>query len=268
VNHATLTNIFYVTIQFGYIFGNQPAFASPSLNAFLCSFSELFWPFSIYIRSYSIFLIALYRYVAVFRLNLFSKINSSYWYLLAPVVVIWTLSIAFPILFKYSFQTEPSEIFCFDGHLVIYEWTIIYYVLNELLNVVVPSVSIVAIYILILRKLRSLQHNLYSESVQNSENNLQSTPQSHGKKEARKDRRFANQFLLMCLSIILSASFLSIIQLRHVIETYTTLFYYWRPVFRAFIELSMSIVPVIAIYYHPSRRRFLSRIRSILNRRR
>jgi hypothetical protein len=239
VNHATITSSFFIISLFGYMFGNEPDFPDPTLNGILCSFSELFWPFAVYIRSYSILLIAIYRYLAVFKLNLFKKINSSLWYLTAPLLVAWTLSIVFPLLLKYSLQTTYSSIFCFDGYSPHYLITIVYFVLNNLLNVSLPSLAILIIYWRILSKLKHLKKNLNSSTKQN----------------ANKESRFAHQFLLMSLSIIISGSVLSISQLRNVIYDYTNVLFYWRPVFRITRELSMSLVPVTAIFYHPRRDR-------------
>jgi hypothetical protein len=293
VNHAVVTSSFYIIIQFGYMFGTTPKFPDASLNAFLCSFSEFFWPFSTYIRSYSILLIAVYRYLAVFKLNVFKKINSSYWYLCAPLLGIWLLAIAFPLLIKFSLQTSPSALFCLDGYSLLYERTILYFVFTQLLNVFVPSVSILTIYMVIYRKLTALKKNLNTKDDRGENHDVNTLEQESppvkattvaaitniaslmgatqlttrrpqtrtNQKDVNKEQRFANQFVLMCLSIILSGCIMSIFQLRNVIYNYSNLLYYWRPALRAAIEMVISLVPIIAIYYHPSRGRVLNKIK-------
>jgi hypothetical protein len=153
VNHATITSFFYIGMQFAYLnLGNTPSFADQYLNFILCRASELIWPFASYIRTYSVLLIAVYRYIAVFKIHLFKKINASKMLLIGPIVIVWTLSIGFPFLLKYSLQTSSSSTFCLDGYSPIFANTVIYFVLTNLAGTVVPSVAIITIYIMIIRK--------------------------------------------------------------------------------------------------------------------
>ena len=112
VNHATIVNCFYCISQTFYIFGDHPALGDETLNEIICSFSEIFWIFCIYIRMYSILLIAVYRYLAVFHLNLYKKLNESFIRLMVPLVLTWMVSIASPLISKYIFNTTHGYTLC------------------------------------------------------------------------------------------------------------------------------------------------------------
>lgn len=134
----------------------MPSTPDRVLNEILCSFSEIFWIFSIYIRMYSIFLIAVYRYLAVFKLIWYKKVNSSNFILLTPVFFIWFMSILLPIITKYLFNTKPHPVFCLDGNTMVFVDLIMYFIVNYSLMVFIPLVLVIMIYYKIILKLRQL----------------------------------------------------------------------------------------------------------------
>ena len=83
---------------------------------------------------------------------------------------------------------------------------------------------------------------------------------------SKKNRRFANQFLLMCITVIVSSVVHTIFSLRSVISNFFTVFYYWRPFLRSYLVTVISFIPIITLYYHPSSNSIIKKIKSIKNK--
>jgi hypothetical protein len=292
VNHATIVNSFYCIITFMYMFSDRPNFASEIINNILCSMSEIGWIFSSYIRMYSILLIAIYRYFAVFKINIYKKLNESLFLLIIPIIVVWAISIIFPLAFKYIFGTTRFIPFCLDGASSSYKITVMYFSFNYIFHIILPLIFIITIYILILVKLKKMGEKVGKSKSQNrpateargeqeietgkrktsktntakNRNSLEAPKDLKGQEinrsaNTKKQKRFANQFILMCFSVLASSFVLSIFSLRNVIQNFLVIFYYWRPVLRIYIIIVISIVPLITMYYNPSRDKLLAMLR-------
>ena len=193
LNHATITNSFYCVIVFGYTFGDHPSFQNEKINEILCYASEIIWAFAIYIRMYSILLIAVYRYLAVFKMSLYRKINRSYTNLIIPIFVVWAISIGFPLISKYSFNTTSSYIFCLDGFSDSFLNAILYFVFNYTFMIVIPSCSVFFIYIRIIRKLKSIDDKI---KFKNNKKNLNNNENGNGNLTSYFDNSRPNQVSL------------------------------------------------------------------------
>lgn len=283
INHATLTNSIYCIITFYFIFGDRPNFNDQTVNNIICSIIEIGWIFATYIRMYSILLISVYRYLAVFKLKLYKKLNGSRLAMWSLLFTLWIISIGMPLFAKYMFQTTTSSVLCLDGFSTSFSNTLMYFFFNYGFMILGPSVVIVYIYATIIKKLRALcgsfepskstkpsnkvfkieiQENgstNYTTSETNQVLPRVGTIQNYGEfRNAKKQKRFANQFFFMCLSVIASSIVLSIFTLRNVIPNFLNVFYYWRPVLRIYILSAISIVPLLSLYYHPSKIKFCS----------
>jgi hypothetical protein len=122
------------------------------------------------------------------------------------------------------------------------------------------------------QKSRTIESNATSanrastNTATNTQNNsVINAPRIYTQKEANKEKKFASQFMLMCLSIIISSSILSVFQLRSVIYNFSNIFYYIRFILRGIVLLAVSLVPAIATFYHPSRDKFFSRLKAKIN---
>ena len=160
LNHMNITNSFYGLVLFFYTFGDRPTFPNESLNTILCQITEFFWSFAVYLRMYSLFLIAIYRYIAAFRIHWYKKLNDSILYLSIPVVVVWIVSISFPLIWKYAFSTVPGYRYCLDGYSTHLPNTIGYCIMNYVLMVVIPSGFIFWVYRQIINKLKKVNAKL------------------------------------------------------------------------------------------------------------
>ena len=178
LNHATITNSFYCVIIFSYTFGDHPSFLNEKINEILCYTSEIFWIFAIYIRMYSILLIAVYRYLAVFKMSLYRKINRSYTNLIIPIFVVWAISIGFPLISKYSFNTTSSYIFCLDGFSDSLLNTVLYFVFNYTCMILIPSCFVFYIYIRIIRKLNKIDAKIKFRNCKEQSNSKSNSEHS------------------------------------------------------------------------------------------
>lgn len=160
INHAVFTSLFYpcCMLSLQYVPVTYPQ---------MCWFFEIFWPFSVYIRMYSVMLIAVHRYLGVFKIDLFKKMNSSYWYLSIPIVFAWLISVTFTLATKYIFKTTYSPTFCLDGIAATYVDSLLYNIFYVVLAMVFPALIIVLIYMLIFGKLKTVSNNLNSNKDRN-----------------------------------------------------------------------------------------------------
>ena len=344
--------------------GGQPTFANATLNDVLCSMSEILWIFAIYIRMYSVLLIAIYRYLAVFHMRLFNRLNASWPHLLGPVVCVWLFSIACPVATKFAFRTRYSAVLCLDGFTTDVGDLVLYCVVNFSLMIALPALSSVAIYMIIVHKLhdinrklkRSIARNKRSNGVDNTStaptpNKMACTSSGRCKKSAtepnllakalklsvppratdcagaenassagrvdlmssaatsvvasfrlasqsisvvetehrvtstsagetsrrlviirqkrqtrtsikikklalnkRRHQRLANQFFFMCCSVLACTFVHLTFALRMIIPDYYEMFFYWRPLLRCYLVVAITMIPLITLYYHPSRK--------------
>ena len=345
---------FLILMMFCYINnGGQPTYANATLNDVLCSISEIAWIFAIYIRMYSVLLIAIYRYLAVFHMRLFNRLNAAWSHLLCPVVCIWLFSIACPIATKYAFCTRYSAVLCLDGYTTDVCDLVLYCVVNFSLMIVLPALSSVAIYMIIVHKLHDINRKLKRSMARTkrsttatavtatvfavdtnissgcckksaTENNLLAKMNlnvplaecaeidaSNGKVDLissvvtsvvaasfrlpsrsasvveterkvmsetsrvivhqkrpmrtsikikklvlnnRRHQRLANQFFFMCCSVLACTFVHLTFALRMIIPDYYEMFFYWRPLLRCYLVVAITMIPLITLYYHPSRK--------------
>ena len=168
-NHATIVNSFYCLIQINYTFTDHPNTGNPNIDEALCTLSEVIWVFAIYIRMYSILLIAVYRYLAVFHINLYKKLNDSLLNTVSPVILVWVISVTLPLIAKFGFNTTHGYTNCLDGYSNDLRSVIQYFAFNYLLMLIIPSVFVFFIYIKIIIKLKNMKNKI------NNNNNLRET---------------------------------------------------------------------------------------------
>ena len=186
-NHATLVNSFYALSMFSYIWNDHPSFPSATLNDILCSISEIAWIFSSYIRAYSMLLLAIYRYLATFKINWFKKLNESNLYLWSLIVLVWLLSFALPLISKYSLGTRSSFVFCLDGWSTSSLNMIIYSIYTNITLILIPTICVIVIYVKISRKLNNL--------AANTSNNKEANDQSATTRSLRSNATGSSQHL-------------------------------------------------------------------------
>lgn len=238
INHSIVVNALFPLGSLVFQYVDTAAMPNKTLVTILCFIFEIYWPFSIYTRMYSILLIAVHRYLAVFRKHLFKKINSSTVLLIASVALIWFISLSLSFIDKYAFDTTYSVSYCLNGFSPNFLNSLLYALFYILFAMIFPTIAIITFYVLIYLRLRQNQSKI------NAVDHHKIT-----------EMRFANQFIIMCLIVVLALIGIIITGLRGVIPNFFSLFYYWRPVIRCYIMFTSSVFPIFSLVFNPFRRR-------------
>lgn len=177
VNFFGLLFSFHYCLYFGKLI---PDFPNESLNNALCTASELFWAFLKYTRSNSIFILALFRLVAVRKFDWFRKWISSSSKISITIVLNLIVSIIFVLVLRFSLSTSFGKMFCFDGYSNDLNNSIIYFVLNTLIAIVIPNFLVILIYVYIIRYVKFNetqkveQLKMSKSNVRNAKNSITS----------------------------------------------------------------------------------------------
>lgn len=197
INLATFSiSILYVF----YIPTRAPSFANPTLNAVLCTLTELAWSCLKYARVLSLLVLAAYRYIGCFNVPLYKRINSRLIYIFGIIATSWIVSLLVPLITKFALRTSYSTYYCTDGYVADQiSLSIIYYAVNTVLSSVIPSIGIIVLYFKIYEKLKE-QVNKTNCGHLNHNNNSQQHLSSW---QPNKLAKFARQFLVInCLTSV------------------------------------------------------------------
>lgn len=273
INHAVLANLLYPigTFVFQYVDPNTMTNQQQTVVR-LCSFFEIYWPFSIYLRMYSIVLIAVHRYLAVFWPDYFRKLNDSVLYLSVPIGFIWSISLAFTLVIKYAFRTTYSLTSCLSGFSTVFIDSLVSTLLYVSLSLIIPAIAIVTLYVIIWRRLNQLGGQLGKSKIKivlttetnySNENNVglnRTISIVSVRINKRKEMKFANQFILLCSVVVLTIMGIAVFSFRTIIPNYFNVMYYWRPVIRCWIMFFSALVPIFSFYFNPSRHKIYNLI--------
>lgn len=197
---------------------------------------------------FSILLIAVHRYIGVFKVDLFKRMNKSNLLIVLIIVSTWIFAVILTIIDKYAFSTTYSITMCLDGFSSNWLFNLLYAVYFVVLSMFIPTIIIVTIYVLINRKLNELGQKLSTD--------VSSTRTATGRLiNQKRERRFAQQFILMCLVVVLNICGISIYSIRAVVPNYFLVFYYWRYIVRCWILVMVSLVPILSLAFNPSIKR-------------
>lgn len=264
LNHAVFANALYPLASLVFQYVDPTKFTDKIMAQNMCSFFEIYWPFSIFTRMYAILLIAINRYIAVFKIELFKKIKDSNVYIVVSILSIWATAIAFAYISKFAFQTTYSLTFCLHGFSTVWINSLLNGIFYILFSMIFPCIAIIVIYVLIHKKLTTIGKRL---STVNTSKRVSFAPSDQSGRSVNKKRemKFANQFIIMCIIMTLSVCGTSVFGLRGVIPNYFNLFYYWRPVIRCYIMFFSSLIPIFSVYFNPLRKRVYSYFTSTSN---
>lgn len=285
VNHATVISTFYPLIQFFFIFGNTPNFPDPQLNQILCTAAGYFRDLASVIRPYSILIIAIYRYIAVFHLNLFARLNRSNGLLITPIILVWLVSIGIPIVVSKSIGVTVSSFLCINGSSRSIFVAKVYFFIYCIV-LLVPNLTTMALYVRIMIELRHIKRRVritgsrralgiarMTTTIVPSLSSSVVTPvtkttssMTHSSKtrpvrirlDSSKEESFAKHFFLMCTAAVLTTSVYLVFYMNQIINNYFAIMYYWQPVLRVIISIGVSLVPITSLYFHPARVHFLN----------
>ena len=270
-----------------YIGTGGPSFGSLQLNLIFCYISEQVWSILRYLRAISILLLAMYRLFAVKNINLYKKMNSGQSFIFLSMFFSVIFSIMLTFIMKYILNTTYSVYFCSPGYSNIVRDMIISFVLNVIISNIIPTALNLIAYLKIVSKLKLTKLSLdkanmiESSSVLKPTNTTKVTPNdlsmatsifttatsaasvvnSNNHKANRelnvKQSRFAKQFILMNIAIVMS-NFLSVMVDFMIVLATNPAFYHldamlwqFRPIARIFFLVFQTMIPIISILYNP-----------------
>lgn len=247
--HMTHTNLIGVLTGIHYcIWINKvlPTFEDQNLNDVLCSISEACWAIFKYARAYSILILAAYRYLAVFKSQLYNQICKSVKFTLISSGLIWLISAVIFLIAKYSGQSLSGLIICYDGYSKTQNDTIIYYVITSVFGFILPIVLVCLVYFLIQTKLNKLSKSFVNNKT-GDKKSKKKTKVNH-----KKENKLALQFILFNLFEILSSLFLMLLTICNLIPNFNVNYYYFRQLCRILNNVSQSFIPIISVLFHYS----------------
>lgn len=270
-----MTGLVYCVLFLFYIETNYPTFTE-NINNLLCSINEVFWIVIKIMRIISIFLLAFYRYLATFYINIFRLLNKSSTHFLTLIIFSWMFAIGLSFLIKYSFQTTYSIWFCTDGYSESITNSIGYYVVLLALNIAL-NVGVILIYLRILSKLKKFARkakkfdkniNLNLENItQNEMVNVSSIFSLRHKdsrqvviiesKRVSKEHSFAKQFIIINVFVVLGTIFSMLVNFSKVIAAHPYLmhldkeFEMIRPILRIISLFLQSLIPILSLVSYP-----------------
>ncbi|RNA29407.1 hypothetical protein BpHYR1_013244 [Brachionus plicatilis] len=220
-----------------------------TLEVAFCTLSEIFWSLLAYMRTYSILLLALYRYWAVYWIKMYRLINTNTVYIYAAILAAWLGSLLLTLVFKYAFSTTHSVYFCTPGYSDNLLVIVISQCLTNVICNIVPVTLVAVLYARILKKLRESKKNL----------NRFTRQQSGFSK--RKEFELAKQFIFVNTFTILSSVVSIMINLVMVLASYQAktftsteidaMFIEVRPALRALFIFFQTCLPILSIAYNP-----------------
>ena len=269
VNHAVIANMLLPLGALVFEYDNVYKIPEHAFY-YLCPIFEIFWPISIFIRTFSILLIAVHRYIAVFQMNLFNRIKSSTSFYACGILAAWAASIGLSYLNKTMFNTSYVPIYCSAGLSPIWARRLGYALFKAVFALFLPTFLIVFIYLKIIRKLSSTQTKLANFSnPDESANILKSNATSDELSVCRRspsvcrkrEAKFAKQFILMTVVIVLTFLGVGFLSMRNLWRHHFSM-YSLRLAVRAYSAIMSSFIPILSVYFNPSRKRFFDFVKS------
>ncbi|CAF1001316.1 unnamed protein product [Brachionus calyciflorus] len=250
MHHVNFISLFYI-LHYVVYFNNRTVILDHSSRIIhiLCETSEIVWGVQKLLRTYSILLLAFYRYLAVYNQNLYRKLNKTPIFIFTSIAITWIFSLAFTYVFKIVFSSTHSKYFCSPGYSNIILNIIIYFVLVNLICNILPIVLILLIYIRITDKLQLNKKKLGVKIEPYS-----SDPQQ---KLKQKEIKFAKQIILMNIFTVMSSALSIVVNFQIVLASHEkfdfldNLFADLRPVFRGLFLIFQTSIPVLSILYNP-----------------
>lgn len=280
VHHSNFVGFLFCLMYIFYFTTTAPNLPNQYLNLIFCVMSEVTWSMLKYLRSYSILLIAIYRFAAVFHINQFKKLNSSYCALLLPILVLWLLSLIFFLSTKFGFKTTYGSLFCIDGNAISLSDRINYLIVTSILSILIPFTSITLIYCLIkiklsqtetnlnqqklgVRKSSSIGANVIAIELSNSQEMSQTGATTSNTKtgaektlkmktyELKKTQRLNQQLIALNICYFMAFLVSFVLNFRYIIPDFNQRFYYFRQLLRILNVFFQSMIPVLSLYFNP-----------------
>lgn len=195
VHHINLIGLFTGIHYCVWINKYSPFFINIDIIHTWCTLAEACWAILKYARTYSILVLALYRYLTVFKENKSYKFIYSFKFCFLIAFSVWLISALIYFVTKYVTNAEPGLILCFDGYSSTEAQSIIYFIVTSLVGLVLPILIEICLYFLIFFKLRNIFLILGELNTTNKSN-------QSSKEVTRKHKMILKQTVIIsCLEV-------------------------------------------------------------------
>jgi hypothetical protein len=225
VNFVSFLIVIHSTSYFSVIHPN------PS-NEIFCSISEATWIILRFMRCYSVLQLSIYQYIATFKNNFFIDLSNSKIKIYSSLVGMWIISITYYLILKSLFQTHPDYLFCYDG------FSLLFFFINSF-NIIIPTIIVVIIYSLIIRRLKELARRLHRINYWAK---LIFTCNGYLNISSR-------QFLLIIISTSFSSLSLFLLNIGILLK-FDEISLNFRQVMRVISLIFLSVIPLSSIIHH------------------
>ena len=168
INHFMLANFLYCLIYLFFIKSEMPHFSTSQINHFVCLGASFFWAVFKFSRYYSILLVSIHRFIAVYHISLFKRINKSNLFIFYSISLVWLISAIIAFFSRFVFQTSYGTNNCFDGYSEIFSKSLCYYIVTVIFGMAAPTFSVIVIYVLINKKLRYMSSKFFRKKAHSS----------------------------------------------------------------------------------------------------
>lgn len=284
VHHTNLIGLLTGMHYCIWIAWSRPVTGDALADSILCHISEAFWALSKVARCYSILILAVYRLIAVYRINLFKRILKSTRVYFLSIFLVWLFPALIFVLSKFVSRSQPGLIMCYDGYSTVIQDSILYYVLSSFLGYVVPALLIVVIYIFVRMKLNKVGNKLASTTNTNakgSQSNISesfseislpklysttgtATTTSISQNKRQKEKGLAKQFIVINFLEMGSCVFFVLLSSSNVITVFSTKFYFVRQIFRIGNLICQTCIPIVSLIYTPVFKKAVNFIMSLI----
>lgn len=249
-HHVNIVSLAYI-LHFVSFLNNRTASYGENLDlkVFFCTLSEISWSLLAYMRTYSILLLALYRYCAVCKIKIHRLINTKLFYIYLPIIFLWLGSIILTIALKFSLKTTHSVYYCTPGYSDNFLVIIINQFLVNIISNVIPVLLVIVLYAKILQSLKKNKKRLNKYSKNSS------------KQSKRNEYELAKQFIFINFCTILSSILSIVINLIMVMASYQftknqinkldQIYIEVRPALRTIFIFFQTCLPILSIIYNP-----------------
>jgi hypothetical protein len=204
-------------------------FGYKTVDENLCRVSVFIWGLLKFQRSHSLLLLSFQRLIAVYKASLFKKLTNSTLCIFSAILFTWLAALLTFLFTKYMFSTTYGYIYCLDGFSKNQMNSILYFIINSAISIVLPTLAVLVFYFLIIKRLKMISASV--NKIREDEN------------------KKAHQFLIMNILIALS-SFIGIFNGIKNLSVFSFNTYFISTV-SILNSLSLSIIPVVSTAFNP-----------------
>lgn len=184
INHFIFANFLYCANYLFFIKSEMPHFSTSHINHFVCLSASFAWAIFKFSRYYSILLVSIHRFIAVYHLSLFKRINKSTFFIVYSISLVWIISTVIAFFSRSIFQTSYGTNNCFDGYSETFSQSLYYYMVTVIFGMAAPTFIVIIIYILIYKRLRYMSSKFFRKRTKsNKKKNCEDSASTYTNKD-------------------------------------------------------------------------------------